>query len=228
MPKFIQKNYMITIPKEVYIKAIYEITEITGKKVSTSAVAEKLKVSNAAASEMARKLFAEKVIDYEKYRGMSLTSKGRKIAINIVRRHRLWELFLIKALDLSWSEVHEEAERFENHTSDFLIQKIDDYLGNPEYDPHGHPIPNINGEFPKQQKSIGLLQTESGKKYKVVSVDDKNREIVTFFSDLGLILDAEIKIIEKYSFDNSTLIDINGKQHSLSEKIGSLISVVSC
>ena len=81
MPKFIQKNYMITIPKEVYIKAIYEITEITGKKVSTSAVAEKLKVSNAAASEMARKLFAEKVIDYEKYRGMSLTSKGRKIAI---------------------------------------------------------------------------------------------------------------------------------------------------
>ena len=124
--------------------------------------------------------------------------------------------------------MHEEAERFENHTSDFLIQKIDDYLGNPEYDPHGHPIPNINGEFPKQQKSIGLLQTESGKKYKVVSVDDKNREIVTFFSDLGLILDAEIKIIEKYSFDNSTLIDINGKQHSLSEKIGSLISVVSC
>lgn len=132
---------MSTISKENYLKVIFNQNELVNDFVTTSQMAQELDVSNAAISDMAKKLSSEGLITYEKYKGMELTSKGEKMALKVIRRHRLWELFLMKILGLNWSEIHDEAENLEHHSSDFLIDKIDEYLGYPEFDPHGHPIP---------------------------------------------------------------------------------------
>ena len=159
---------MPTISKENYLKSIYSLNSTHGENVSTSQVAQKLEITNAATSEMARKLAKLGYLNYEKYKGVELTEKGRKVALQIIRRHRLWEVFLINVLGMSWSEVHDEAEKLEHNTSETLINKIDEHLDFPEFDPHGHPIPNKFGEFPKLPKLVNLINAEVGKKYKIL------------------------------------------------------------
>jgi DtxR family Mn-dependent transcriptional regulator len=140
---------MITISKEDYLKEIYKIAIDNDSNVSTANLAEKLSVTNAATSDMAKKLAKAGYIIYEKYKGIRLTTRGKKEALKIIRRHRLWESFLIETLGLNWGEVHEEAEKLEHQTSDFLIDKIDEYLDYPQFDPHGEPIPTKLGRIPE-------------------------------------------------------------------------------
>jgi len=216
---------MPTISKENYLKSIYSLNLTNSENVTTSQVAQKLEITNAATSEMARKLSEQGYLTYEKYKGVELTDKGKKIALQIIRRHRLWESFLMKVLGMSWSEVHDEAERLEHNTSDSLINKIDEHLDFPEFDPHGHPIPNKNGEIPKIPKLVSLVNAEVGKKYKIFRVADESSELIQYLTKLDLILYKEIKIIEKLSFDNSIIVQVNGSNHSLSEKVAEKVSV---
>lgn len=129
-----------SVSVENIVKAIYSLHTL-GENVKTGVLAEKLNVSAAAITDISRKLSAKGIIDYEKYKGLNLTMKGRRIAINVIRKHRLWETFLHETLGLSLTEIHDEAENLEHQTSDFLADKLSEYLGHPEKDPHGQEIP---------------------------------------------------------------------------------------
>lgn len=212
---------MPTISKENYLKAVYNRIYESGSGATTSAIAEKLEISNAAISDMAKKLSNQGLITYAKYKGMELTSEGEKVALNVIRRHRLWELFLMQSLGLSWSEVHDEAENLEHSTSDFLIDKIDEFLEYPKFDPHGDPIPQKNGVIPEAPDVIELREAVVGKKYKIGRVSDKNSDLINYLTQIGIELAKEIEIIEKLSFDNSVIIKIDSKNHSLSEHVAS-------
>jgi len=218
---------MPTISKENYLKTIYQRAQTNNEPVTTSYVASKLEVSNAATSEMAKKLSDDGLISHEKYKGIELTDNGREIALQIIRRHRLWELFLIKVLGLSWGEVHDEAEMLEHSTSELLINTIDDYLGNPKFDPHGSPIPDRFGNLPVTPAIIALTKCRTGKKYRIAKINDKSSELMNYFSRLGLELEKEIAIEDRLEFDNSITLSIDNRIHSLSEKICENVYVYS-
>ena len=210
---------MASITTEDYLKIIYNETKEFGRAITTSRLAERLKISNAAISDMAKKLAQQGLVSYTKYKGMELTRKGEKIALNVIRRHRLWEAFLLKSLGLSLSEVHHIAENLEHHSPDILIEKIDEYLGFPSFDPHGHPIPKHNGEMPKINGVIALSKADVGGKYKVAIIDDASKELMNFFEKIGIILHKTIKVKEKLSFDNSVTVEVDKKDFTLSEKM---------
>ena len=216
---------MPSISKENYIKAVYQLCQNAPHSVSTSALAAKLNITNAATSDMAKGLSKQDFIKYEKYKGVSLTPKGKKIAIRILRRHRLWELFLTKSLGLGWEEVHAEAENLEHQTTEFLIDKIDDFLGNPKFDPHGEPIPQKDGKIPTMAKQIPLSKSKIGKEYIVIRVNDESKEVMNYFTNIGLNLSSKIKINNYLEFDNSTIVELNDKTHSFSEKISNKIFI---
>lgn len=210
---------MPTISKENYLKEIYTSTNLSGELVSTSMLAEKLEITNAATSEMAKKLAEQGLIQYEKYKGLELTEEGKKVALNIIRKHRLWELFLIKVLKLNWSEVHHEAELLEHQTSDNLIDKIDEFLGYPKFDPHGAPIPDKYGVLPKTPAAIPLAEAKKGKSYIVSKVNDQITGLVEYFTKIELLLGTVFIVLDKLEFDESVLIKFNNKEISLSKLV---------
>lgn len=218
---------MPTVSKEDYLKAIYSLYSGAGGAVSTSAIAEALGVSKAATSEMGQKLSQIGLVEYEKYKGMLLTNEGRKIALQILRRHRLWELFLVKVLDLDWDKVHSEAETLEHAASDFLVDKIDDYLKHPKFDPHGAPIPDKNGKLPAEPENFLLTEGKKGHTYRVFRVRDEDNELLSYLSKLGIELDKKISVVDILPFDNSVIISIDSVNHSLSEKLASCLYVVN-
>ena len=217
---------MPTISKENYLKAIYALSMENGNNVSTARIAQRLEITNAATSEMARKLAKKEYLTYQRYKGVELTQKGKKIALQIIRRHRLWEVFLINELGLDWGEVHDEAERLEHNTSDFLIDKIEEHLGFPEFDPHGHPIPNKKGNIPEMPNLDQLSNCEVNKKYQMFRVDDEDNKMIEYLSKLGLVLYKKFKVVEILPFDNSVVIEMDGKEFSVSEKVAEKVSVV--
>lgn len=216
---------MPSISTENYLKALYNSEHSVSEPSNRISIANQLSVSNAAISDMAKKLSNKGLISYEKYKGMELTSEGKRIALKVIRRHRLWELFLIKVLDLPWSEVHKEAEKLEHHTSEFLIDKIDEYLGFPEFDPHGHPIPNKNGSVPKVPDSILLSETNTEKFYEFVQVDDKDEKLIEYLTKVGFLLHTVFEVKDKLEFDGSSTVYFDNKSLSLSKKISESIFV---
>ncbi|MBE2279866.1 MAG: metal-dependent transcriptional regulator [Ignavibacteriaceae bacterium] len=216
---------MPTVSKEDYIKAIYNTKNSGNGTATTSGIAEKLDVSKAATSEMVQKLSDLGLVDYEKYKGMSLTSEGERVALQILRRHRIWEMFLIEVLGLSWSEVHDEAERLEHSTSDFLIDKIEEFLGFPKFDPHGSPIPNKNFELPDAPLIYSLNEVSIGFSYKISRVLDKSNELMKYFTKIGVALHKEVFVKEILSFDGSVVIQIDGNEITISQKTAGYIFV---
>lgn len=216
---------MSTISKENYLKLIYSHSTNLGSKATTSRMAESLSISNAAISDMAKKLSKEGLVTYKRYKGMQLTEEGEKAALKVIRKHRLWELFLLEVLKIPWAEVHNEAEKLEHYTSDFLMDKIDDYLGYPEFDPHGHPIPRKDGTLPKIPKLIPMLKCEKGKIYELAQVDDSNDELIKYLSKIGLVLHTPFEVVDIVSFDQSMMITFSGKTVTVSEKIAKNILV---
>lgn len=217
---------MVNISKEDYIKEIYHLSSESEELVSTAFLADKLAVSNAATTDMVKRLNTQGLLNYEKYKGVELTDKGEKLALRTIRRHRLWEAFLINTLGLSWSEVHEEAEVLEHQTSDFLIDKIDQFLGYPDFDPHGDPIPSKEGILPEIPNIINLSHAVVGAVYKIKRVDHTSRELMEYFTALGIELEKEIEIINILSFDSSILVKLDNKQHSFSSQAASKLYVV--
>jgi DtxR family Mn-dependent transcriptional regulator len=217
---------MLTISKENYLKAIYKHQEGGNVSVPASCIADELQVSNAAISKMAKTLSGEGLLDYQKHRGVRLTEEGEKFALKVIRRHRMWELFLIDVLGLTWAEVHDEAEKLEHSTSEFLINKMDEFLGFPKFDPHGSPIPDKHGKLPELPAVLQLALCEPGETYRVARVQDGDSQLMKYLTRIGINLDTEIKIIEKFSFDHSINVEMKGKHFLLSEKVVARIWVV--
>lgn len=208
---------------EDYLKNIYHL-QAEQRNVNTSSLAAKLRISPASVSEMVSKLSKSGHIKNTPYHGFKLTTNGEKIAVNLVRKHRLIEVFLKEHLKYPWDEVHSEAERFEHVCSDDFIDKLDEYLGRPGFDPHGDPIPDKNGNL-KTAKSRPLSNAENGKNYIVSQVKDTSTEVLKYISKIGIKLKTRISIKEKLKFDNSVLVKVGRKDYLLSNKIAENISV---
>ena len=211
---------------EDYLKNIYHL-QMENRHVSTSSLASALKISPASVSEMISKLSANGHIINTPYHGFKLTKHGEKIAINLVRKHRLIEVFLKKHLNYPWDEVHTEAEKFEHVCSDTFIDKLDEYLGFPRYDPHGDPIPDKQGKL-KIPNSRLLSNAENGKNYFVSKVNDTSNDILKYISKIGIKLKTKIHIKEKLRFDNSLLVKVGKNDFLLTSKIADNISVEEC
>ena len=214
---------MISFSKENFLKHIYKNHENGAGFTSASHLADELNISNAAITDMSRKLSVEGLVNHQPYKGLTLTESGQMEALKVLRRHRLWELFLIKTLNMNWSEVHEEAERLEHFSSDALIDKIDKYLDFPHFDPHGAPIPDKNGNMPQLPDLVLLSECEPKKEYRVARVLDQDPHIIRYFSRVGLFLNTRLIVIEKFAFDKSVNVLCNGKEFLISHKVGQTI-----
>lgn len=209
---------MFTLSEENYLKAIYHLELVSDKGISTNAIAEQLETKASSVSDMVKKLSDKNVLVYKKYKGVKLTDLGKHTAANIVRKHRLWEVFLVEKLNFSWDEVHDVAEQLEHIKSPKLINQIDALLGFPTHDPHGDPIPDKDGNIKIIEKSLlsTLSKNESGI---CVGVDDSSSEFLQFLDKKGITLGDQIIVLEKEDFDNSLSIQIGDKKMSISNKI---------
>lgn len=208
---------------EDYIKHIYKL-EQEGKKVTTSVLATRLGLSDPSITDMIKKLSERGYVGYEPYKGVGLKKAGRHMALKIVRRHRLWEMFLVEFLGYSWDKVHDEAERLEHVTSDELEHHLDQALGFPRVDPHGDPIPTKDGTVAGKDDS-NLSQCEVGDVVKISRVSDDNSEILLHASHIGLALNGKLTIKEKKGFDGSMVVKVGMKQQFISKEVARAIFV---
>lgn len=215
---------MPTRSTEDYLKQIYRL-QSSGERSSTGSLAALLGISPASVSEMLGKLSSEGWISNKPYHGFRLTKKGERLAVNLVRKHRLVEVFLQQHLKYEWDEVHSEAEKLEHVVSDSFVNKLEEYLGFPKYDPHGDPIPDKNGTMPAVSYRL-LSKAETGKSYVIAKVNDSSTEILQYLTKIGLRLNSNIRINERIAFDGSVLITHEGKSHLLSKTMAELIFVV--
>lgn len=215
---------MKNISKEDYLSEIYKNEDSNGQ-IKANIIAEKLQVSNAAVTDMLKKLKREGQIKYEPYRGVELTTKGKEYAKNMVRRHRIWEVFLHQIVGLPWDKVHHEAHHLEHSGSDELINRMEEMLDFPEFDPHGDPIPSKDGVVPKQKKNVALSSLKQNQKGIVIRVNDFDNNFLIYLSKIGIELKKEIKVCEVLNFDKSILVEIDGKKNNLSHTIAANIFV---
>ncbi len=206
----------MTFSEENYLKTIYHLATISDSEVSTNAIAEMMETKASSVTDMLKKLSEKDLVHYKKYQGVSLTEKGKLIAKMIVRKHRLWEVFLVDKLDFSWDEVHDIAEQLEHIKSEQLINRLDDFLGNPTEDPHGDPIPDVNGQIVKTEKQLlsELLENQNGI---CVGVKDTSSEFLKYLDKQGISLGSKIEIMGKESFDLSLKIRLNSRELTIFE-----------
>ncbi len=216
---------MKNISKEDYLSTIYKNWDSDGI-IKGNQIAEKLEISNAAVTDMLKKLSSDGFVDYKRYHGIRLTGEGEDYARNMVRRHRIWEVFLHQIVGLPWDKVHDEAENLEHSSSDELINRMEEMLDFPEFDPHGNPIPNKNGELPEQSQGVPLNSVTPGTKVIVIRVNDISNSFLNYISQMGLELNREIEVKDFLDYDGSILILIDGKEVNLSSKLASNIFVI--
>ena len=192
--------------EENYIKSIFHLQHTTAL-VSTNELASQLKTKAASVTDMLKKLKTKKLLHYEPYQGFSLSDEGRKVALNIVRKHRLWEYFLVNKLEFGWDEVHDIAEELEHISSPVLIKKLDAYLSFPRFDPHGDPIPDVNGKM-EVTKQINLTDLEVNREAEVSAVGSQSTELLELLKHKHIIIGTVLEVIKKFSFDNSIEIKI--------------------
>jgi DtxR family Mn-dependent transcriptional regulator len=215
---------MPNISKEDYLSAIYKYRDENGS-IKPNIIADKLGISNAAVTDMLRKLSREEYVNYEKYRSITLTEKGKTYARNMVRRHRIWEVFLNQVVGMPWDKVHDEAHRLEHSSSDELIDKMEEMLEFPEYDPHGDPIPTKQGRVPKLKKNIPLTLLKEGEKGKVIRVNDFDEGFLVYIAEIGITLNELIEMKAVRDFDKSMLINVGGKDFNISRKLAENVFV---
>ncbi|MBA4276840.1 metal-dependent transcriptional regulator [Flavobacterium sp.] len=208
----------MTLSEENYLKTIYHLTTSSELEVSTNAIAEKMETKASSVTDMLKKLAEKDLVNYIKYQGVSLTEKGKLSAKMIVRKHRLWEVFLVDKLDFSWDEVHDIAEELEHIKSEKLINKLDDFLGNPTEDPHGDPIPNAYGQIIKTEKHL-LSELAVNQTGVCVGVKDSSADFLKYLDKQEIALGSKIEIIGKESFDLSLKIKVDSKELTISNKI---------
>lgn len=209
---------MLSQSEENYLKAIYSLELEKNSKIGTSSIAKKIQTKASSVSDMLKKLAEKNLIDYQKYKGVSLTVSGREIAVKIVRSHRIWESFLVNKLNYTWNEVHDIAEQLEHVKSDSLIDRLDSYLNFPTHDPHGDPIPDKDGKIHKTQYHL-LKTLNIGDEATLIRVKDSSNSFLAYLDHNEITLNSHLKVIYKESFDHSMLIEINNKQLSISHQI---------
>ena len=216
---------MITNTEENYVKAIYSLNEDrNGKDLGTNELASHLGISPATASSMLKKLKEKGLISYEKYGAISLLEKGEREAYTVIRKHRLWETFLVEKMEFTWDEIHEVAEQLEHIKSKKLVDQLDKLLGYPEYDPHGDPIPNANGKIKSIHKNT-LSQEPPGKQLRMVGVKKDSPEFLQYITQLGLAINSKITITSYHKFDSSLNIEVNGKSQMITQQVAENIYV---
>jgi DtxR family Mn-dependent transcriptional regulator len=198
----------ISFTEENYLKVIHRLSEATSEDISTNAVAELMQTKAASVTDMLRKLADKGWVNYQKYQGVRLSAEGEKIALSIVRKHRLWEVFLVDKMGFNWDEVHEIAEQLEHIESDQLVNKLDEYLGFPKTDPHGDPIPNKDGILPELAYSH-LSDIKATKTCKLMGVAQDSAVFLQLLTKLNLNLGATLAIKEINQFDRSIFVSIN-------------------
>ncbi len=215
----------MSVAIENFVKAIYKNDKNDGNDTKPGNIAKKLGISNAAATDMAKSLANKNLINYEKYKALELTEEGEKLALKVIRKHRLWEAFLHKTFDMSLHEIHKEAELLEHETSDFLANKISAYLGNPKFDPHGDPIPNENGEITTKDTSITLSKTKEGNAYIISRLMSDDKEFFDFCAIHGLKYGNTIIVEKQFVKNKMTQITINNNTILLNEDFTKIIYV---
>ncbi len=214
----------LSITEENYLKAIYKLAEKDASPVSTNAISREIQTSAASVTDMIKRLSEKKLISYEKYRGVGLTSTGRDLATSLIRKHRLWEVFLVDKLNFSWEEVHDIAEELEHITSAELIIRLESYLGYPKFDPHGDPIPNAEGKFTLRVQEI-LTDVGFRIPSRVVGVKEHSASFLKHLNDLNIELGQKVTLLEKYAYDDSYRIEVNGSIKTISAKVAQNILV---
>lgn len=196
----------VSSSKENYIKAIFHLQEEDGI-VTTNALAKQLDTRAASVTDMLKKLKSQKLLLYEKYQGFRLSPEGRKLAVQIIRKHRLWEFFLVEKLNFGWEEVHEMAEELEHISSKKLVDRLDEFLGFPKSDPHGDPIPDINGKM-SPKKQVSLLELAVNMPGMLSNITDQSSEMLELMLHKGISLGTKLEIKKRFSFDNSIELKI--------------------
>jgi len=202
---------MNSYTEENYLKAIFKLSakEIDG--VSTNSIAKELDTKASSVSDMIKKLSDKKLVKYKKYQGVNLTQKGNKVAISILRNHRLWEVFLVDKLNFKWDEVHDLAEELEHINSEKLTNQLDAFLEFPKHDPHGDPIPDKDGEI-HSHKDITLADLSTNEEGIIVGVKEHSKSYLNYLESINLVLGSEIKVINVIDFDNSMSITVNNEK----------------
>jgi len=211
---------MYSDSEENYLKAIFHLERFAEEGVSTNAIAEQMQTKASSVTDMLKKLADKKLVNYIKYQGVTLTNQGKKTAAAIIRKHRLWEVFLVEKLDFSWDEVHEIAEQLEHIESDLLIEKLDKLLNFPKFDPHGDPIPTKEGTFPEREKVL-LSELKKGDSGICVGVKDTSPSFLKFLDKNGIALGKTINVLDKEEFDGSLEIKVGKEKMTISQLISS-------
>lgn len=214
----------MTISEENYIKVIYHLSIVSPKGVNTNAIAGMLDTKASSVTDMMKKLSDKNLVSYQKYQGVTLSEKGLQSAKMIVRKHRLWEVFLVDKLGFSWDEVHEIAEELEHIKSEKLINKLDAFLGFPAADPHGDPIPDEKGMIKKIEKQL-LSDVILEKEFHCIGVKDSSAEFLKYLNKQKIALGSKLKIIEREDFDETLVVEIDEKRLTISNKIANNIYV---
>lgn len=214
---------MQSFTEENYLKIIYHLS-VESDPVQTNAIAEKIQTKAASVTDMLKKLSDKELVDYVKYQGVSLTEKGKLTAINIVRKHRLWEVFLVDKLNFKWDEVHDVAEELEHIKSNLLVERLDEFLGFPKVDPHGDPIPDQYGNF-ANLSFIKLNKLKADDKGTITGVSEHSSPFLKHLEKLGLTLGKKIEIAEVIDFDGSVELIIDHKKINISREVAKHILI---
>jgi len=214
---------MQSYTEENYLKIIYHLSVISNP-VQTNAIAEKIQTKAASVTDMLKKLSEKEMVDYVKYQGVTLTEKGKLTAINIVRKHRLWEVFLVDKLNFKWDEVHEVAEELEHIKSTLLVERLDEFLDFPKVDPHGDPIPDQHGNF-ANLSFVKLSKLKTGEKGTITGVSEHSSPFLKHLEKLGLTLGKKIAISEIIDFDGSVELLIDNQKVNISREVAKHILI---
>ena len=217
---------MYTSAEENYIKCIYKLSAKTKSgQVSTNEIADKMNTAAASVTDMIKKLSKKEIVEYRRYQGVKLTNEGSKLALLIIRKHRLWEVFLVNKLNFNWDEVHDVAEQLEHIKSEKLIDNLEKFLGFPDFDPHGDPIPDRNGKF-NARKKILLSEITINRSSIVVELADTSDNFLRYLDKVGINLGSTLKVLEHNEFDNSIEVLLNEKDKlSVSQQVATNIYV---
>jgi DtxR family Mn-dependent transcriptional regulator len=214
----------MTHSEENYLKIIYHLSLKSEAVVSTNAIANVMDSKPSSVTDMVQKLAEKDLVSYKKYQGVSLTEKGKKAAVNIIRKHRLWEVFLVEKLHFSWDEVHDIAEQLEHIKSEQLTNKLDEFLNFPTEDPHGDPIPNKNGEIPKLTRQL-LADAPLQQNLICVGVKDSSSSFLQYLNKQNISLGTTLQITEKEEFDKSLKLVIDNEEMTVSHMVANNIFV---
>ncbi|MHA3789886.1 metal-dependent transcriptional regulator [Flavobacterium hauense] len=214
----------MTYSEENYLKVIYHLSLNQTKGITTNSIANEMESKPSSVTDMVQKLADKGLVIYKKYQGVSLTEEGKFTALMIVRKHRLWEVFLLEKLDFSWDEVHDVAEQLEHIKSEKLIDKLEEFLDFPTEDPHGDPIPDRNGKIAKVDKKL-LSEMAPGKKVICVGVKDSSSAFLQYLDKQQIALGSAIEVISKEDFDMSLTLKLGDKQVTVSNKIAANLFV---